>query len=233
MDAALIASTALLGLTGTPHCAAMCSGPCAAALGRNARLPAQGVFHLGRLAGYATAGAVAAGSVGALASLGAWSPALRPLWVLLHSALLLLGLWLLWQGRQPVWMASIGRAGLPSTAGTAAWAPMAAPGMPVRAATAGVLWVAWPCGLLQSALLTSSLASTPVAGASAMAAFALASAVGLVAAPWAWQKLAIGSGAQLDRWLVRAAGALLALGSLFALGRGVWHQVAAFCGISV
>ncbi len=62
----------------------MCAAPCAAATAGQGR---QGlfVFHLSRVASYALVGAVAASSVGTLAALGQWAPALRPLWTLLHA----------------------------------------------------------------------------------------------------------------------------------------------------
>ncbi len=223
-DLALISSATLLGLAATPHCAAMCGAPCAAVLGRGGRGPLW-VFLGSRMLGYATAGAVAAASVGALALLANSSPALRPLWLLLHAGLMLLGAYLLWQGRQPAWLAAVGRvpvaAAGPQTVavvGRQRWG---------RAATAGAVWVAWPCGLLQSALLVASLTSGARAGAAAMAGFALASSAGLVLAPWLWRRL--GAGAQTQ--LVRAAGALLMLGSLFAIGAGAWQRVAAWCGL--
>jgi len=240
MNTALIASAALLGLAGTPHCAAMCGAPCAAVVGpRRNGLLRLWLFLLARAAGYAAAGAVAAASVDALASWSQWSPALRPLWAALHLAVLVLGLWMLWQGRQPGWMSAIGRSAAMPSASTAAgaWQPVRGP---LRAAAAGGLWVAWPCGLLQSALIVASLAGSAAGGAAAMAGFALASSAGLVAAPWVWrwlQRGPVGRGpvqaqAASGEALVRAAGALLVLGSAFALGHGVWDQVAAFCGLA-
>lgn len=226
MDAALIASAALLGLAGTPHCAAMCAAPCAAVCGpgRSAAVS----FQLARLASYAAAGAVVAGSVGALATLSQLSPALRPLWVVLHALILCLGMWMLLQGRQPTWIGAMGRVPAPAAPASGGWQTVKGP---VRAAAAGSLWAALPCGLLQSALLVASLADSALAGAAAMAAFALASSAGLIVGPWAWQRLRQGSArAALERALVRMAGALLVAGSGFALGHGVWHQVAAYCG---
>ena len=232
MDAALIASATLLGLAGTPHCAAMCAAPCAAVCGP--QRASVWVFLAARLVGYATAGAVVAGSVGALASWSQLSPALRPAWAAVHAGVLVLGLWMVWHGRQPGWMAGIGRAHAVSmpVASIRGWQAVQGP---LRAAAAGGVWVAWPCGLLQSALLVASLAGNAVAGAGAMAGFALASSAGLVAAPWIWRRLRQGGGpaaahAGTERALVRAAGALLVLGAAFALGHGVWHQVAVYCG---
>jgi len=226
MDAALIASTTLLGLAGAPHCAAMCSAPCAAAIGSGGRR-GTAAFHGGRLGAYALAGGVAAGSVASLATWSQFSPALRPVWVLLHAAALALGLWLFIKARQPAWLAQIGRPPALVSAGPG-WQRMHGPTL--RATAMGGLWVAWPCGLLQSALLVSAMASGPVGGAAAMASFALASAPGLLLGPWAWRRLARGAGAAArDRWATRAAGLLLVLASGWALGQGVWQQVSAFC----
>ena len=95
------------------------------------------------------------------------------------------------------------------------------------------MWVAWPCGLLQSALLVASLANSAAGGALAMAGFALASSAGLVAGPWLWARLrGSGPAGWSERTLVRVSGLLLVAGSGFALGSGVWHQVAAYCGWS-
>ena len=87
-----------------------------------------------------------------------------------------------------------------------------------------------PCGLLQSALLVSALASSPASGAAVMAAFALASTLGLWLAQRLWSGLRRSSaGVRLAAWPVRAAGALLAGSSLFAL----WHGLgAALCSVS-
>lgn len=231
MDALLIASASALGLAGLPHCAAMCAAPCAAACGgapADFRVRAW-AFQLARLAGYAAAGAVAASSVGALASVSQWSPALRPVWALFHALMLVLGVWFIWQGRQPAWMSNLGRTPAAATGALPqGWQRVQGP---ARAAAAGAAWVAWPCGLLQSALLVASLANTAVGGALAMGGFALTSSAGLMAGPWLWARLrGGGSTGWSESALMRVSGALLVAGSGFALGRGVWHQVAAYCG---
>ena len=225
MDAALIGSAALLGLAGAPHCTAMCGAPCAAAVGRAGGVPATLAFHVARVAGYALAGAVVASAVGALAMLSQLSPALRPLWTMVHALVLALGLWLLWTGRQPDWMASLGRA--PAVTAPAGWQAVRGP---ARAALAGGLWVGWPCGLLQGALLVASMTGSAAAGAAAMAAFAVASAPGLLLAPWIWQKLSRhGDAATRERWAIRAAGGMLAAASGWTLTHGLWERFAAYC----
>lgn len=225
MEFPLILSATLLGLVGAPHCTAMCSAPCAAATGYKRGNVA--AFQLARVASYAAGGALAASSVAVLAGWSQWSPALRPLWVLLHVAALALGLWLLIRAQQPVWMSQIGRSASLAPAGSQR---LQGPG---RATMAGALWVAWPCGLLQSALLVAALGSSAVTGALAMGGFALASAPGLLVGPWAWKKLMQGGhAAARERLAVRASGALLVGASVWALGHGMWHQIAVFCGLA-
>jgi len=215
---ALIFGGLLLGFGGSPHCAAMCGAPCAALTRDGGRCT--GAFHAGRALGYMAAGAVAAASVASLAPMrDAW-PLLRPLWVLLHVALLALGLWLLVTGRQPAWRLELAPA-LPGAAG--GWAPLRGP---ARAGIAGLAWVSWPCGLLYSALSLAALADGPVGGAAVMAAFALGSLPALWAAPTLLRRLA-GTRARLLG--VRAAGLLLAGASAWALGHGVWEQALAWC----
>lgn len=229
MDQALLLSAVLMGLAGTPHCLAMCGASCTAASG--GRLLGLLPLHLGRLLGYALAGAVAAASIGSLAALGQAVAALRPLWSLVHLAALALGLYLLWQGRQPAWMERLGRPrAKPVThQGSSAWQVVK---LPVRRAGLGLAWVAWPCGLLQSALLVAGLANTPWHGALVMAGFAAASAAGLVLGPALWWRWSGGrglGGAAPATLAVRWAGAALALASAWALGHGLWMRVAAWC----
>lgn len=247
LDLALIGSTALLGIAGMAHCTAMCGAACTALTGgqgtgvgagpgagrggqgiatatATATAPAAWVFHLARVGSYALGGAVAAASVGALANLAQWAPALRPFWTLLHVAALGLGLFLLWRGRQPGWMSAVGRQQRSTPALAGAWQRVQ---FPVKAAAAGGLWVAWPCGLLQSALLVAAMANSPWGGGLAMAAFAITSSGGLLLAPWAWRRWGARPGAQAGA--VRLAGALLVGASAFALLHGLWPAFAAFC----
>ena len=229
MDQALIFSAVLMGLAGTPHCLAMCGAACSAATagGQPGRLLA---FHAGRLVAYALAGAVASASVGSLAALGQAVGALRPLWTLVHVAALALGLFLLWQGRQPGWMERLGRtrADLVVHRPGERWQAMRGP---ARSAGIGLAWVAWPCGLLQSALLVAALANSPTSGAMVMGGFAAGSAAGLLLGPALWWRLSGGRGGALvsPAAAVRWAGAALAVASAWALGHGMRMQVAAWC----
>jgi uncharacterized protein len=147
--------------------------------------------------------------------------------VMLHAAALVLGVWLLVKARQPAWLSALGRT--PSTApAVAGWQAMKGP---ARAVAAGGLWVAWPCGLLQSALLVAAMGSSATTGALAMAGFALASAPGLLVGPWmARRLLGRSSSAARERLAARAAGAMLVAFSGWALLHGVWRDIAAYCG---
>ena len=221
LDAALVASAALMGLAGAPHCAAMCGAACGAVVrGCSSRRPGAGfgAFAGGRLVGYATAGAVAASAVAMLNSLGASAVALHALWTLVHAGAFALGLWLAITARQPAWMSRIGASRTPAVAASSGgWQRIAGP---VRTSAAGVAWVALPCGLLQSALVIAALADRPLTGAATMAAFAITSTAGLaivpaVALPWGGTRLAR---FKSSGWAVRAAGIALAAASGWALG---------------
>ncbi len=188
-------------------------------------------------------------SMGAVAALSQAAPAVRPVWTALHVAALVWGLWLLWQGRQPLWLSTGLRSPGQATA-TARLVPAAAlaragslqPQFPPvaqatggvwRATAAGALWVAWPCGMLQSALMVAALTGTPGAGAVAMGAFAWASAPGLVLAPWLWRRFMSGpAAASRQRLLTRLGGAVLLGASGWALLHGLGPEVAAWCGLT-
>jgi sulfite exporter TauE/SafE len=206
LDSALTLSATLMGLAGTPHCAAMCSAPCALAGGRRPlRLLA------GRLLGYAAGGAIAAASAQALARASQNVAMLQPAWALLQAALLLFGLGLLVRGRMPVWL------------GAVTWRPQ-----PRHAFVTGLAWLAMPCGLLHAALLMASLSGSITGGAAAMAGFALASTPGLVIAPlWRARLLERGSGG--ETLALRLAGGALMLGAAWALAHGVWQRLALAC----
>jgi sulfite exporter TauE/SafE len=222
VNAALVIAGLTLGAASAPHCALMCGAPCAAVT-RGARRETL-LFQAGRLAGYAAAGAVAASAV---ALLGAWAratPWLAPLWTLTQLAFLALGLWWLATGRMPARLLRDGTApALPAHA-RVAW----------RAAGAGVAWVAWPCGVLQGALLLASLGGDALAGAAVMAAFALASAPALLAAPalWtAWRRIAGRGRAAAEVLGYRVAGAALTVTASLALFHTLRDRIAALCQV--
>jgi len=206
---------------GGPHCVAMCGAACAgigqAAAERRAQVLT--AFQLGRVLGYSALGGIAAASMQALGWLTVYSAALRPLWSLLHVAALVLGLVLLWQARQPVWLdrgtRRLWQAVQSWTRGRGRWAPL----------LLGALWALLPCGLLYSALLVAALTGQALSGAVVMGMFALGTAVSMTLAPWLWLRLK-GGGGDLG---VRLAGLALTVSSAWALWMGLVHNQAPWC----
>ncbi|MCX7240910.1 MAG: sulfite exporter TauE/SafE family protein [Burkholderiales bacterium] len=231
MQSSLAVTAFLMGLVGGPHCVAMCGAACAG-IGRAAgarQNTALLSFQLGRIVGYSLLGGLAAASMQGLGWLTVQSAALRPLWSMFHVAATLLGLVLLIQARQPVWLEGVGRK---VWAAVRAWAPGDGGTAP---AVLGVLWALLPCGLLYSALLVAALANSVVSGAAVMALFALGTSITMTLGPWAWLRLrgqaAAGSGAARGDWGVRLAGAALAASSGWALWMGLMHNTAPWCAV--
>ncbi|SFC20684.1 hypothetical protein SAMN05216344_11158 [Polaromonas sp. OV174] len=222
MQTSLAITALFMGLAGGPHCIAMCGAACAGigqAAGERQTAALWG-FQAGRMASYSMLGAVAAASVQGLGWLTTQTAVMRPVWTLFHAAVLLLGLMLLWQARQPVWLDNTARSIWRKVrALNVAWgrgAPLAM----------GALWAFMPCGLLYSALLVAALSGGPLDGALAMALFALGSSVSLVLGPWLLLRL---RGGGTGEWGVRLAGLALALTSGWALWMGLAHNTAPWC----
>jgi sulfite exporter TauE/SafE len=222
-----LAGTALLmGLVGGPHCVAMCGAACGGVIRGVGAKPAAGMwtFQGGRLVGYSLAGGAAGLAVQGFAWLASHTAALQPVWTLFHLAVLLWGLVLLAQARQPAWVESAGRT---------VWArvrPMAQRRGGLVAT--GALWAFMPCGLLYSALLVASLSGGPLEGALSMALFAIGSGISLGLAPSALRRLqSLGNSLRKD-WGTRIAGGLLALTAAWALWMDLAHRIAVWCGLA-
>jgi len=226
MQSSLALTALLMGLVGGPHCVAMCGAACAGI--SQAAGPHQNsallTFQLGRIGGYSILGGLAAASLQGLGWLTVQSAALRPVWSLFHVAATVLGLMLLLQARQPVWLESAART---VWARTRSFAANQGRGAPL---VLGVLWALLPCGLLYSALLVAALAGSVAGGAMVMALFALGTSVTMVAGPWLWLRLR-GSPANPGggQWGVRLAGAALAASSGWALWMALAHNAAPWC----
>jgi hypothetical protein len=228
MSSSLLATALLMGLAGGPHCVAMCGAACAAMGGAGAG-KADGsrplwFFQLGRLAGYSAMGALAAASMQGLGWLSVHSASLRPVWSLLHVAAALLGLMLLVQARQPVWL-ELGARHVWSRIRSAVNRPGKQAGQAVPLVL-GVAWSLLPCGLLYSALLVAALSANPAEGAGVMALFAVGSGLSLMAGPWLWLRL---RGPGSGQWAIRLAGAALMASSVWALWMGLVHDAAPWC----
>lgn len=230
-----------MGLAGGSHCLAMCSAPCGALVGqaasrqgggdssvqvvhwapRGGRVQRTLAFHVGRLAGYAAAGALAALAMDSLAWLTQQTTALRPAWTLMHVAVMAWGLMMMVQSRQPAWVEQAGRS---------VWdrvRPLV--GAPGGVLAAGVLWALMPCGLLYSALLVAALSGGALEGALTMVLFAVGSGVWLLAGPWAWSRLRNRLNTARAEWGTRVAGGLLCAVAAWALWMDLVYKPSLWC----
>ncbi len=177
-------------------------------------------FQVGRFLGYSLMGGLAALSVQALGWLTVESAALRPVWSMLHVAAVVLGLLLVWQAKQPVWLDQSAQHLWSKIRGLNANSGKVAP------LIVGILWAFMPCGLLYSALMVAALTGNALEGALTMSCFALGSGLSLGFAPWLLLKLkTLGDGA----WGIRLAGLALVVTSGWALWMGLAHNQAPWC----
>jgi sulfite exporter TauE/SafE len=226
MQLSLALTALMMGLVGGPHCVAMCGAACAG-IGQTAgphKNFALWAFQFGRIVGYSALGALAAASLQGLGWLTIGSAALRPVWSLFHVAAVVLGLLLVWQARQPVWLEAgarkVWRAVRSAGANRGRGAPLAL----------GVVWALLPCGLLYSALMVAALAGSVGGGALVMALFAAGTSVSMLLGPWLWLRMRRpDANASSGQWGVRIAGAALAASSAWALWMALAHNAAPWC----
>ncbi len=186
MTGPLALSAALLALYGTAHCAAMCGGfvaatfvPRGGAAGRGfAALP----MHAGRLASYATAGAVA-GALGATPAMLLGSARVQAVLFSLGALVLVL------TGRRiagirlprPPRFAALDALWLRATAFARRLGP---PDSFPKRLGLGALWGWAPCALVYSALPIALVSGSPAAGAAVMLAFGAGTLPALLGAGW-------------------------------------------------
>lgn len=226
MQSSLAVTALLMGLVGGPHCVAMCGAACAG-IGQAAGPRKQSallLFQWGRVAGYSVLGGLAAASLQGLGWLTVQSAALRPVWSMFHVAAFVLGMVLLVQARQPVWLE---RGARTVWARARSFAGTGGVGAPL---VLGSLWALLPCGLLYSAVMVAALAGSVAGGAMVMALFALGTSVTMFLGPLLWLRLrgspaTPGSG----QWGVRLAGVALAASSGWALWMALAHNTAPWC----
>lgn len=227
MQTGLAWTAFLMGLAGGPHCLGMCGAACGGIVRFAGAKPRTGLFKflLGRLLGYALAGALAAFAVQNLAWLTTQTGALRPLWTLFHVAALVWGGVLLFTARQPVWVDGMGRSfwsrlrpRLQGSGSGDAWV------MGIGAA-----WALMPCGLLYSALLVASLSGGAGEGALSMALFAAGSSLSLAVGPWLWLRLQAWRDPRRQAWSMRAAGAALTAVAVWALVHDLDPRFVDYC----
>jgi sulfite exporter TauE/SafE len=211
-----------MGLAGGPHCIAMCGAACAG-IGQAAgerKTSAMWSFQAGRILGYSALGSLAAASMQGLGWMSVQTAALRPVWTLFHVATLVLGLLLMWNAQQPVWLEQTGRK---IWQGARALAQGRGRGAPL---VIGALWTFLPCGLLYSALLVAALTGNALDGALVMALFAAGTSVSLMAGPWLWLRF---SGKGAGDWGVRLAGLALVGSSAWAIWMAFFSEDGLFC----
>ena len=188
---------------------------------RNPRYLRLLAYHGGRLLGYSSAGAVAALAMQSLAWMTPQTMALRPVWTLMHVAVLAWGLMMVLQARQPAWIENAGRA-----VWTRVRPVVAAPG---GVFAAGFLWALMPCGLLYSALLVAALSGGALQGALTMALFGVGSGLWLLAGPWLWLRLRSRLNISRANWGTRIAGLLLCAVAVAALWMDLVYRPSLWC----
>jgi uncharacterized protein len=221
MQLPLVLTTFFMGLAGGPHCIAMCGAACAGfqkGQGGTSRLVK---FHIGRLIGYASLGAIAAYSVKSLAWFSSQTLALHPIWTFFHVLVFCWGLMLLTYARQPTWADNVGQS---------IWSRVRQlSSLPGGVLMTGMLWALMPCGLLYSGLLVASLNANALNGALSMATFAIGTSVSLMLGPILWHKLKKGGNWLNDTSSMRLAGMLLAAVAGWAVWMDLMHQVKVWC----
>lgn len=220
MQTALIYSALVMGLAGGPHCIAMCGAACTGLAQSTHKPYAIYLYHLGRLCGYATLGAIATFAIQSIAWLSSHSTILHPVWTFFHVLVFCWGALLLIYARQPIWV---------DRAGRNIWAHVKK--LSVKQGGLfyiGMLWSFMPCGLLYSALIIASFNGNPLDGAISMAAFALGSGLSLFIAPWLWLKLKT-SGKSMEPYGMRLAGLLLSAASAWAIWMDLTHNTKIWC----
>jgi len=219
----LLATAFLMGVAGGPHCVVMCGAACTGIA--RAKPKNMGLFHLGRLVGYALLGLIAASSVQTIGWLGVQSAALRPLWSFMQVTALVLGLVLFIQAKQPVMLDS----GAKKMWGriSQSYQTSKLGGQPYTPLVVGMLWAFMPCGLLYSAVMVAGLTARALDGAWVMMAFAIGSSLSLMVGPWLWLKLK--SATATGQWGIRLAGLALVATSSWALWMGLFRNAAPWC----
>jgi len=208
-----ISAFALAALGGA-HCVGMCGGFVGALqMHRPTQVAAwrwSGAYHAGRVASYATAGALAGALGGPLLA-----ARFLPLQVVMLAlgGLLLLAIGIMLIGRGGAWLRTL------EPAGVWFWRrlqPLARRVYPPRSARqavlAGLAWGWIPCGMVYGALPLALLAGTMLRGATVMLAFGLGTLPALVLADGLaarWRSAQSGSGGGRLAVLRPAAGVLI------------------------
>lgn len=216
IDLLALGAALLTGLLGSAHCAAMCGG---IATGFSAGAPRNGWWpalqtNLGRVGGYALAGAIAGGIGGGIVRLARLDWLALGLRAMVGIVLIVVALRLLDRHNRLAFL---------PRPGTGLWRrlrPLQQRLLPADTAFKrlglGMLWGWLPCGLSTSLLVAAWLQADALAGALTMATFGLGTLPVMVSLTW--------SGARIGRWLQRPG--LRMAAALLVLSAGVLTLVA-------
>jgi len=157
LEAGIPVALFLLGLASGVHCVGMCGGIVTAFTAPQPLLPAHGLwrthlaFNGGRIASYATAGALA-GLIGSGAYAVAAAPAQAALYAAANLMLVLIGLYLAGLSGAAAWLERLG---------APLWRRLQPLAVRLRphSFAAGAVWGWLPCGLVYGALATAAAAA--------------------------------------------------------------------------
>lgn len=228
-DSGLVA-VFLIGLLGGTHCLAMCGGIVAAlSAAAPGAAPAWRLglaYNLGRISGYAVAGAIVGGIGGLGLLLEQALPVQLGLYIAANLMLLALALYL---AGFPAVLAPLERLG------QRLWAkmqPLTRRYLPARtpaqALPLGLLWGFLPCGMVYSALVLALLTGSAWRGAVLMLVFGLGTLPNLLAASWLlarFSRLLRGRPLRLASGALVGAFALAGLLNATSLGGRLWAGI--------
>jgi sulfite exporter TauE/SafE len=260
MRESLLLTALLMGLAGGPHCLLMCGPTC---VGLSQMMRPMSVksrwgtgllmFHVGRMLGYASLGAVMGASFKGLGWLANHSAVFQPAWSLVHVAAGVMGLMLFIKAEEPTWLTDQTQV-LWRRLSNASRASRASPDFepkiepdkhwgPKGLLALGLVWTFLPCGLLYSALGVAALSSNAWDGGLVMLAFAVGSTLVLAWGPWIWRmfrlqgqhhtlarlKPQLLNTLQVQTWGMRLAGLSLAILSTVSLWQALFNNQAPWC----
>ncbi len=209
-DLLVLGSAALSGLMGAAHCAAMCGGIATGFSVRNAHSGWLDALqpNLGRILGYAIAGAIAGGIGHGIVSATRLDWLAQAARAAVGLVLVVAALRLLDTRGRFAFLAAPGRL-------AARWLTpllrIARPGdRGARRLLAGVLWGWLPCGLSSTVLFAAWLQASAVQGAATMLAFGLGTLPMMV--PLTWSGARMGQLLQRRGWRFAAAAFVLLAG---------------------
>lgn len=223
IDGLVVGAAFLSGLLGGAHCAAMCGGIATGfATQQNGGWWTAAQPNLGRIAGYALAGAIVGGFGSALLDIARWPGLTLFVRASVGVVLILVALRLL--DRR-------GRLGFLAVPGNRFWQflrPLQSRLLPANTATRriglGLLWGWMPCGLQTTLLAAAWLQASALHGATTMIAFGLGTLP--VMLPLTWAGMRVGQRLQRGGWRTASGWVVLGSGLLTLTAPWLMHSPA-------